>query len=100
MGLIATRTPEPNGSILISTRKPTPIGGKRDRLNPTLMSGEYANNLTALNIPEGFRVEAMAAVGKPGDPSALPEALRERESPGDRRKLEQTVCEGPFAFRN
>ena len=53
---------------------------------------------TALNIPEGFRVEAMAAVGKPGDGSLLPESLKERESPGDRRKLDHTICEGPFCF--
>lgn len=53
---------------------------------------------TALNIPEGFRVEAMAAVGKPADASVLPEKLREREAPSDRRKLEQTICEGPFCF--
>jgi nitroreductase len=59
---------------------------------------DYERARTALNIPEGFRVEAMAAVGKPGDPSVLPEELRKRESPGDRRKLDQTICEGPFCF--
>jgi nitroreductase len=53
---------------------------------------------TALNIPEGFSVEAMAAVGKPADASVIPEALRERESPSDRRKLDQTICEGSFCF--
>ena len=53
---------------------------------------------TALNIPAGFSVEAMAAVGKPADISVLPESLRERETPSDRRKLDQTVCEGPFCF--
>jgi nitroreductase len=52
----------------------------------------------ALNIPEGYSVDAMAAVGKPGDPSVLPTELRERESPSDRRKLELTICEGPFCF--
>jgi hypothetical protein len=53
---------------------------------------------TALNVPEGFDVEAMAAVGKPADASVLSEALREREAPSDRRKLDQTICEGPFCF--
>jgi len=28
----------------------------------------------------------------------LPEALREREAPSDRRQLDQTICEGPFCF--
>ena len=53
---------------------------------------------TALNIPAGFQVEAMAAIGKPADPATLPEDLRAKEAPSDRRKLEQTICEGPFCF--
>lgn len=57
---------------------------------------DYERARTALSIPEGFRVEAMAAVGKPGAAEALPEALRQREAPSDRRQLAQTICEGPF----
>ena len=53
---------------------------------------------TALKVPEGFKVEAMAAIGKPADAAVLPEALREREAPSDRRKLELTICEGKFCF--
>jgi hypothetical protein len=52
----------------------------------------------ALNIPEGFRIEAMAAVGYPGGKEALPEQLQKREAPNERRELEQTICEGPFRF--
>ena len=59
---------------------------------------DYDRARTALNIPEGFRVEAMAAVGKPADISELPEGLRGREAPSVRRKLEETICEGPFCF--
>ena len=59
---------------------------------------DYERARTALNIPEGFQVEAMAAVGRPADPQTLPADLREKESPSDRRKLEQTICEGPFCF--
>jgi nitroreductase len=57
---------------------------------------DYERARTELNIPEGFRVEAMAAVGKPGDPEDLPEKLRQRETPSDRRALSETICEGPF----
>ena len=54
---------------------------------------------TALQIPDGFKVEAMAAVGFPADPGVLPEKLASKEEPSERRKLEQTICEGPFCFK-
>ena len=59
---------------------------------------DYERARTELNIPEGFRVEAMAAVGRPGDPSKLPEKVREREEPSDRKPLSEITCEGPFGF--
>jgi nitroreductase len=59
---------------------------------------DYERARTALNIPEGFRVEAMAAVGKPAGPDTLTEDLLEKEAPSDRRKLEESICEGPFCF--
>ena len=59
---------------------------------------DYERARAELNIPEGFRVEAMAAVGRPGRAEDLPESLRERESPSPRKKLEEIVCEGPFDF--
>lgn len=57
---------------------------------------DYERAKATLNIPDGYRVEAMAAIGRPGDKESLPEELRKREVPNDRRKLEQSVCEGPF----
>ena len=59
---------------------------------------DYERARVELNIPEGFRVEAMAAVGRPGDPARLPEKLREREAPSGRKPLSQIVCEGSFNF--
>ena len=59
---------------------------------------DYDRAKTELKIPDGFRVEAMAAVGKPGAKETLPEKLRAKESPNDRRKLNQSICEGPFRF--
>lgn len=59
---------------------------------------DYERARTELNIPEGFQVEAMAAIGKPADPSTLSDKLQEKEIPSDRRKLEKTICEGPFCF--
>jgi hypothetical protein len=49
-------------------------------------------------IPAEFQVQAMAAVGRPGRKETLPEHLQKRETPNDRRPLEQTICEGKFSF--
>jgi len=58
----------------------------------------YEGARTALGIADGFQVEAMAAVGRPGDKASLPEALQMRESPNGRRSVSASVCEGPFQF--
>ena len=52
----------------------------------------------ALNIPDDFSVEAMIAIGKPGDPASLPPELREREKPSDRKPVAEIAREGPFSF--
>lgn len=59
---------------------------------------DYERARAELNIPEGFRVEAMVAVGRPGDPARLPEKLREREAPSGRKTLSEITCEGAFNF--
>jgi nitroreductase len=57
---------------------------------------DYDKARAALDIPEGFKVEAMAVIGKPGRAEDLPEKLQQRETPSDRRKLNETVFEGPY----
>ena len=49
-----------------------------------------------LNVPTGHRVEQMIAVGRRGDPAKLPDALRAREKPNDRKPLAETAMEGGF----
>jgi nitroreductase len=61
-----------------------------------MMGFDYEQARTSLQIPEEYQVEAMAAVGHPGDPEELTEALRQRETPSDRRNLTQIICEGAF----
>lgn len=51
----------------------------------------------ALNLPEGYRVEAAAAIGRQGDAANLPEGLRDREVPSDRRPIAETAFRGAFA---
>jgi nitroreductase len=59
---------------------------------------DYERARTQLGIPEGFRVEAMAAVGRPGKVEDLPEKFRKGEAPSPRKKLAEIVSEGKFGF--
>jgi nitroreductase len=60
---------------------------------------DYERAKKDLDVPEGYKVEAMAVIGKPGRWEDLPEKLREREFPSDRRKLSETAFEGSFKGR-
>jgi nitroreductase len=57
---------------------------------------DYARAKTELNIPDDFHVEAMAAVGKPGPLTVLPEDFQARESPNTRRPISEVVFEGVY----
>jgi nitroreductase len=59
---------------------------------------DYERARVELNIPEGFQVEAMAAIGRPGSTDDLPDPLQARETPSDRRPMAQSICEGPFSL--
>lgn len=41
----------------------------------------------AVQLPEGWRIDCVIALGRPGDPAQLSESLREREQPNGRRPL-------------
>lgn len=49
-----------------------------------------------LDFPEGYRVEAAAAVGRLGDKSILPEGLQKREVPSPRKPITDFAFEGKF----
>ena len=51
---------------------------------------------TELKIPDGFTVEAMIAVGVPGDPGNLSDKLRAQEHPSGRKPVENFTTEGEF----
>jgi nitroreductase len=57
---------------------------------------DYARAKTTLNIPDDFQVEAMAAVGRPGPISVLPEDFQARESPNTRRPISEVTFEGKY----
>ncbi len=47
-------------------------------------------------IPEGYTIEAMAAVGKPAPSTVLPEQMRGMEKPSDRKPVESFAFNGEF----
>lgn len=73
-------------------------GGLKGLVVHGMQGFDYERARIALNVPEGFQVEAMCAIGKPAEPGTLSEDLQAKEAPSDRRPLEQTICEGPFCF--
>lgn len=69
------------------------------------LSGYQAHGMTGihfekareiLQLPEGYRLEAAAVVGRVGDKSQLPEFLQARETPSPRRPLSEVVFNGSF----
>jgi nitroreductase len=73
------------------------LQGSLSRLVVHGMQGfDYVRARAELQIPDEFRVEAMAAIGRPAPVETLPEHLRARDIPSSRRPLAQTICEGPF----
>jgi nitroreductase len=59
---------------------------------------DYDKARTALGVPNDYAVAAMFAAGRPGDIDELPEQMREREKPSDRKPVDEIICEGEFSF--
>lgn len=57
---------------------------------------DYDKARQVLQVPADYTVEAMVAIGKPGNKDDLPERLRQREVPSGRKRLAEIVWEGPF----
>ncbi|MGF6872680.1 nitroreductase family protein [Paraburkholderia sp. MM5477-R1] len=69
------------------------------------LSGWGAHALAGINsekirndlaIPDNFAVEACVALGRAGDATLLPDSLRAREMPSDRKPLSDIAAEGRF----
>ncbi len=57
---------------------------------------DYDKARTLLRLPSNYAVEAMAAVGHPGNAADLPEGMREREVPSGRKPLAEIAFEGGY----
>ena len=61
------------------------------------MSGiQFDRAREELKVPERFRIEAAAVIGRIGDPAILDERIRAREVPSTRRPLSDFVHAGNF----
>jgi len=58
---------------------------------------DYDKAASGLGVTDGYQVEAMAAVGRPGNREDLPMNLQERESPSQRKTLGEIAFEGGLA---
>lgn len=64
------------------------------------MSGfDYEKARMLLNIPDYCTIEAMCAIGMPGDVNELPEYMQKMEKPSDRRPIKEMSCEGIYRFQ-
>ena len=70
---------------------PNARNGVRSTLIERLTIGRLFSAFLAKVIKYG-----MAAVGRPASKEIVPEKLQERESPNDRRKVSESIFEGPF----
>lgn len=57
---------------------------------------DYDRAHKELKIPTGFTVEAMCAIGKPGNKADLPPGLQEKEVPSTRKKIDEVFFKGTF----
>ena len=73
-------------------------GAARDLVIHGMAGFDYDKARTELNVPEDYSVEAMIAIGKPGDKSKLPEKMQEGEIPTGRKPVTEIISEGKFSF--
>ena len=61
------------------------------------MSGvDFERARSELHVPDRFRIEAAAVVGRIGDPAMLDEKLRAREKPSGRKPISDLAVAGSF----
>jgi hypothetical protein len=57
---------------------------------------DHIKSKSAMNIPDIYDPMIMIAVGQKAPAETLPESLREREKPSQRKSLAELAFSGPF----
>jgi nitroreductase len=71
-------------------------GSKRGLVVHGMQGFDYERAKKELSVPEDYTVEAMVAIGHPGNKESLSAELQEREIPSDRKPLEELIFKGMF----
>ena len=73
------------------------LQGSLSNLVVVCLSGfDYDQVKEELKIPDGYTLEVMGAIGRPGKKEDLPITLQSREIPSTRKPLQQFVFQGSF----
>ena len=60
---------------------------------------DYDRAKEVLGVPDGYQVEAMVAIGRPGERDDLPEKMQKTEQPNSRKNVSEIAFEGAFPER-
>lgn len=71
-------------------------GSSRGLVVHGMQGFDYEQAKKVIQLPDGYSVEAMIAIGMPAKKESLPAELKEKESPSDRRPLKEIAVEGSF----
>ena len=91
----------PSGTHSFDTGAAFQNMGLQGYLNGLVVHGmagfDYAKAKEELNIPDDYTVEAMVAIGKPGDVKDLPADFQKGELPSGRKPVSELAFEGKFS---
>ncbi len=71
-------------------------GASRGLVVHGIQGFDYEKAAKVIHLPDGYQIEAMAAVGKRAPKENLPQDLQEKETPSGRRPLSEIVFRGSF----
>jgi len=91
---------KPNGTAVFDTGAAWENFALQGHLNGLVVHGmsgfDYEKMAKVINLPAGYEIVAMAAVGKPAPKTVLPEEMQSGEVPSSRKALKELTFEGKF----
>lgn len=69
---------------------------RRDLVTHAMQGLDYEAAAEQLDVPDGFSVECMVAIGERAPAETLPDELQEREFPNERKPIDEILYQGGF----